>query len=83
MTAALSLYKKYGQDELLRMQASIEADPACRNTKGGIHMYEPRARRKLSDIAQAITFHMADRRAEAGRPVPADGYSGRNQNRQR
>lgn len=83
MTTAISLYKKHNQVELLHMQASIEADPASRNTKGGIHLYDAKARRKLSNIAQAITFHMADRRAAAGRPVPVDGYSGRSQHRQR
>ena len=83
MNAALSLYKKHDQAELLRMQAAIEADPASRNTSGGIHLYAPNARRRLSAIAEAISYHMADRRAASGRPVPSDGYSGIKQNRRR
>lgn len=81
MTAAYSLYKKHSQDALLKLQDSIAADPESRNKAGGIHLYEPKARRKLAAIAEAITMHMADRRAAAGRPVTVDGYSGRKQNR--
>lgn len=81
MTAAHSLYKRYDQAALLRMQAAIEADPASRNTAGGIFIYEAKARKTLSDIAEAITMHMADRRAQAGCPVVVNGYSGRQQNR--
>lgn len=81
MTAAYSLYKKHSQEALLTMHASIAADPESRNKAGGIHLYEPKARRMLGAIAEAITMHMADRRAAAGRPVTVDGYSGRKQNR--
>ena len=81
MTAALNLYKRHDQVALLRMRERIEADPANRDQTNGIHLYLPKARRKLSDIAEAITMHMADRRAEEGRRVATDGYSGRKQNR--
>jgi len=63
------------------MQAAISNDPANRNTDGGIHLFVPKARKKLSDIAEAITYHLADKRAAAGKPVVADGYSGRKSNR--
>lgn len=83
MTAAISLYKKHSQAELLAKQAAVMADPSSRNTQGGIHLYTPKARRMLTNIAEAITFHLADNRAAAGRPVTTDGYSGRKQNRRR
>jgi hypothetical protein len=83
MTKALTLYKKHSQDQLLAMQAAIHADPGSRSTDGGIHIYNHKARRQLSDIAEAITHHMADSRAAAGNPVPTNGYSGLKQNRRR
>lgn len=83
MTRALKLYKKHTQAELLALQAGIEADPANRNPQGSFQIYTERARRQLSDIATAITHHLADKRATAGNPVPVDGYSGRQTNRRR
>lgn len=83
MTRALNLYKKHSQAELLGMQAAIASDPANRNTAGGIFLHTAAARRRLDDIAQAITFHLDDSRTAAGRPVPTDGFSGRKSNRRR
>lgn len=58
------------------MQTAVCADPANKNPGGGIHLYTKQARRKLDQIARAITFQMAERRTAAGNPVAADGYSG-------
>lgn len=81
MVAAHRLYEKHTQDELLRMQEVVSADPASRNTAGGIHLYTPAVRKQLSAIAQAIAWKVEDTRAAAGRPVPTAGYSGRRSNR--
>ncbi|MBG6083106.1 hypothetical protein [Rubrivivax gelatinosus] len=83
MTRALQLYRKYSQEELVRMQEALCADPQSRNTSGGIYLYTAPVRRKLADIAQGITYHLVDRRAAAGQTVVVDGYSGRNSKRRR
>lgn len=62
MTAALNLYKRKSQAELLAMQEAIHVDPACKNLSGGIHLYTPKARKKLADIAWAISYHLDDKR---------------------
>lgn len=81
MTRALNLYKRYSQTELLSMAVAIKANPANCATNGGLFLYIPAARKKLDDIAQAIAFHLADKREASGHPVLAAGYSGRNSNR--
>ena len=81
MTRALNLYKRHSQADLVSMQAMVASDPANRNPDGGIFIHTAQARRKLDDIAQAITFHLDDSRTAAGRPVPTDGYSGRQSKR--
>lgn len=77
---ALTLYKKYTKQELVQMMSDITNDPLNKSTNS-IFMYIPSACKKLSDIAQAITYHMDDDRTKAGNPVLCDGYSGRNSNR--
>lgn len=79
--SALSLYKRHDKGALLALQESVCADPANRAAPGGLMIYTKEASKKLADIAQAITWHMADDREAAGRPVRADGYSGRQSNR--
>ena len=70
-------------EELLAMQAAIDNDPKNRMPPGNLNLYTKNARRKLDDIAQAISDNMADKRAAAGDPVPTCGYSGRQTNRRR
>ena len=67
--------------ELLEMQAAIESDP--NNKSEGFFLYTLKARRKLDAIRREITHNMAMKRAAAGDPVIADGYSGRQTNRRR
>lgn len=62
MTRAYDLYKRFTVEELLSMQKRVCDDPANRNNMGGIHLYKPSARKKLSDIAWAITYHMRDKK---------------------
>lgn len=81
MAKANDLYRRHDQEALLRMSAQIEADPENSAELGSIFLYSAAARRKLADIAQAISFHMADTRERAGRPVPTAGYSGRKCNK--
>jgi len=66
--------------ELLEMQKAIESDPR-NQADGGLYRYTPNARKKLDAITRQITHNMAMKRAAEGRPVVADGYSGRNSNR--
>jgi len=68
-------------EELLEMIRAIEDDPI--NKGEGIHLYSPKARKKLDAISQQITHNLAMKRAAEGRPVVADGYSGRRANRRR
>jgi hypothetical protein len=66
--------------ELLAMRQEIEADPLNRSN-GGLYLYTAKALKNLDRIAEQITHNMAMKRAVDGRPVVADGYSGRQSNR--
>ena len=77
---AYKLADNYTMTELLALQAKTEADPVNKNTGGGIYLYSPSARRLLNDIAQAITWKMAEKRISEGMPPIVAGYSGRNCN---
>lgn len=70
-------------EELLEMQRAIEADPANKSDGQGLYLYTPKAIKKLGEITRQITHNMAMKRAAEGRPVVADGYSGRKSNRSR
>ncbi len=83
MTTAASLYRQHSKAALLQMQQGISDDPANKETGGGLFLYSAPARKKLSAVATAITMHIADERAAAGRPVPTCGYSGRQTGRRR
>lgn len=79
--SALTLYKKHDKAALLALQERVCAEAANRAPPGGLMLYTKEASKKLADIAQAITWHMADEREAAGRRVPTDGYSGRQSKR--
>lgn len=64
MTPA-DLYHKYTMSELTDMAERIWADPANRNPEGSLYIYTPKARKKLENIARAITFHIEERRKAA------------------
>jgi hypothetical protein len=70
--------------ELLAMQKAISEDQANRNTDPSrLHLYTPKAQKKLDAILMQIVHNQAMKRAAEGNPVPCDGYSGRKQNRRR
>ena len=73
--------------ELLEMMAAIESDPANqmpdRQLHQHLHLYTPKACKKLNKIAWQITSNIADKRKADGDPVPTCGYSGMKQNRRR
>jgi len=82
MTTAVRLYNKHSKAELLDLARSIETNDDNREPPGtSIHTLKPAARKKLAAIAQAITWHLADDRKRAGKPVLVCGYSGRQKNR--
>ena len=81
MTLAVNLYRKHSPAELVAMQEAIRNEPANKMPPRSLYLYVPKARKKLDAIAQAITFHLQDKREAEGRPVAADGYSGRQSNR--
>lgn len=64
MTRAYNLYKRHTQDALVTMQKAIREDPAARmpSGAGSIWLFKPRHHKKLGDIAQAITFHLGDKK---------------------
>ena len=79
---AISLYKKYSIEQLVKIDSDIRSDPKNRESKiGSIFIYNKKTRGILSQIAWAITMHMADKRSADGDPVVSDGYSGRQTNR--
>jgi hypothetical protein len=69
--------------ELVLLSQAIEQDPRNQNPPGSLNLYTAAARRKLSAIAWAITANLAESRQRSGRPVTADGYSGRQSKRRR
>ena len=62
MSAALSLYHRKTQAQLVAMQEALHLDPASLNLQGGIHLFTPKVRKKLDDIGWAITYHLDDKR---------------------
>ena len=58
------MYRKHTMEELVEMDKALMADPANRNPPGGLYVYTPKARRKMKAIAEAITYHLADRQAK-------------------
>lgn len=64
-------------DELLEKRKAIEADPKNRMPSGSLYLYTPNARKRLDKIDLEIANLIRERRAAEGRPVPCDGYSGR------
>jgi hypothetical protein len=79
--SALSLYKKHSQSELIALDQAISDDPVNFAPAGGIFRFTPKAQKRMSDIAQAISFHMADTREISGDHVKVSGYTGRTSNR--
>jgi len=80
---ALQYYKKYSQSELLAIMSDIENDPKNHVpiAEQTIFKLTPSARKKTAAIAQAIAWHVADKKKAAGNLVNPAGYSGRNRNR--
>lgn len=67
--------------ELLAMQRDIETNPTYMNPTGSFYRFTGVARAKLDKITRQITHNLAMKRAAEGRPIPCDGYSGRQTNR--
>lgn len=79
---ALKLYRLHTKAELIEMARRLAEDAENHAPPGAsVHLLKPSARKKLTAIDQAITWHMEDDRKQAGRPVPVCGYSGRQTNR--
>ena len=67
---AYRLYQKHTIEELAKMNRQIGDDPTSHNPqhdpthqdprRNSIQIYTPAARAKMSDIAQAITWHLQD-----------------------
>lgn len=72
-------------DEQIRaLQAkieAIEADPKNHTRPGEFWKYTPSARKRLDNLAMQIAGVIAEKRKAEGRPVPCDGYSGRQTNK--
>ena len=79
--SALQLFKKHKKAELLKLSNDVEQGPKNQAAPGSLFRFNPDARKKLADIAQAIAWHMEEERAAAGNPVSTCGYSGRKSNR--
>lgn len=79
--SALSLYKKHTQSELIALDQAISDDPVNLAPAGGIFRFTTKSRKRMSEIAEAISFHMADTRERSGDYVTVTGYTGRPSNR--
>lgn len=73
--------KGFTNQQLVTMQATIEADPKNQNPKGHINRFTPQAQKKLAAIAQAITDNIIEQKKASGTYVFTGGYSGRQTNR--
>lgn len=65
MSRSHDLYKRHTQAELLAKAEAVRADPKSKEGAAGIWIYGPRARKLLSDIAWAISYHQSDKRDTA------------------
>ena len=78
---SFKLYNKYTKEELLAMAKLIEVNEENHETdKKSIYKFKPDARKRLDEIAQAITWHMEDARNLSNNPVAVSGYTGRKTN---
>ena len=55
-------YKSF--DELNALRLAVENNPTNRNTSGGWYIYNPQTRKKLQDLAWAVTYKLARGRKE-------------------
>jgi hypothetical protein len=68
---ATRLYREHTAEQLIELQWSLTSDPANANPAravdpaASIWLYTRETHRRLSAIAQAITWHMADKRRAA------------------
>lgn len=69
--------------ELVAMKQAIAEDPSSASKPGDLYLFNKKARAKLDKIDRQITENLRVAREEAGDPVKADGYSGRQSNRRR
>jgi len=73
---------KMTKEECLAVQAEIGACPDARNTDPSCpHLFQPRARMCLNELAERIAFIIREERISRGEKVNTDGYSGRKQNK--
>ncbi len=67
------------------MRDAVTSDPKNANPEHAagrsIYLYTPAARKRLDELAWAVTYKLRQLREERGDPVVADGYSGRGSNR--
>lgn len=54
------LYQRHDLAALQALRVAVEQDPANREAPGGLHLYTPKARKRLEAIAWAIYYHMKD-----------------------
>lgn len=54
---ALRLHQLHSREELVAMQERVTRDPESSAKGGGIHLYNPKARKLLDDIGWAIYWH--------------------------
>ena len=59
MTRAYTLYKRYSLEKLESMGEQIRKEEKAPD---GIYLYPKNVRKKLDDIAWAITYHLGDRK---------------------
>ena len=64
---ATRLYREHTADELTALAATLQADPVNANPEHAagrsIWLYTKETHRRLAAIAQAITWHLHDKRA--------------------
>ncbi|AQT06662.1 hypothetical protein [Acetobacter persici] len=64
----VKLYQNYSTSELVKMKQEIEAKPENLNPQHlegtSIYIYTKSARKKLDALSWAISYHLADKKAE-------------------
>lgn len=55
-------FTNMSMEELIALRKKIEGDPKSKNPKGGFNIYTKAAKKKLDDIAWAITYKLQEKK---------------------
>lgn len=61
---ATDLFGRYSMEQLVEMEAAMRIDSANKTPLGSFWLYTKKARKKMGEIAWAITYHLQQKKEE-------------------